>query len=155
MPSAGSERTDSRSGSECSGDPEGATTTSVSLALLKICILCSANSERLLTTSCFQANLGWRTFDSSLGVAGAALATPPPAVEIAATGGAWARAPVSCFSDKFQDILSFGPFEGHDLIIICTGGCRNQIWPLPRQVGARTAEGRTRLGGESWTWFRF
>ena len=38
VPSAGSERTDSRSGSECSGDPEGATTTSVSLALLKISI---------------------------------------------------------------------------------------------------------------------
>ena len=59
-------------------------------------------------------------------MAGAALATPPPAIEIAATGGAWARAPVSLtyqsdwkvcfevvqFSVQVAAGTRFGPFLG-------------------------------------------
>ena len=66
-----------------------------------------------------------RSFESSLGLAGAgaALASPPPAIEIAATGGAWARAPVRLShlnqETRFGKIslqvaagTRFGPFLG-------------------------------------------
>ena len=127
--STGSERTDSRSGSECSGEPEG------------------GGTNGNIGWRTFDSSLGTeRTFDSSLGVAGAALATPPPAIEIAATGGAWARAPVSFTCTSIRSVRHKIWFLSNQLVNILCRWLQEQDSAPSLASGCLNHSGRSTLG---------